>query len=150
MATNAVERTESLPMGRVTVQLELVNHVDAVLCKSGALVAEDVRRVTVNGVVDTGAAHLVIPGSAARQLGVPVAGGARVRYADQRRAMREVVEDVEVHLLGRSTTFQAIVEPDREDVLIGAIVLEALDFIVDCRLQKLVPRDPDVILSEIE
>jgi hypothetical protein len=44
----------------------------------------------------------------------------------------------------------AIVEPARESALIGAIVLEDLDLLVDCANQRLVPRDPNQIISEIE
>jgi hypothetical protein len=36
----------------------------------------------------------------------------------------------------------AIIEPKRETALIGAIVLEYLDLLVDCTAQKVVPRDP--------
>lgn len=36
------------------------------------------------------------------------------------------------------------------DVLIGAIVLEDLDLLVDCRTQALQPRDPRGIIVEIE
>ena len=46
--------------------------------------------------------------------------------------------------------FSAIVEPVRDSVLIGAIVMEELDFLVDCERQQLVPRDPEQIVSEIE
>lgn len=51
---------------------------------------------------------------------------------------------------GRSSVFSAIIEPNRDSALIGAIVLEELDFIVDCGHQTLVPRDPDRIISEVE
>jgi hypothetical protein len=34
--------------------------------------------------------------------------------------------------------------------LISAIVLEDLDFLVDCRTQTLQPRNPNQILAEIE
>jgi hypothetical protein len=37
-----------------------------------------------------------------------------------------------------------------ETALIGAIVLEDLDLLVDCTKQKLYPRDPDFVVSEIE
>jgi hypothetical protein len=55
-----------------------------------------------------------------------------------------------VPLLGRGGVFSALVEPDRTDALIGAIVLEDLDFLVDCTRQMLFPRDPDMIVSEVE
>jgi hypothetical protein len=46
--------------------------------------------------------------------------------------------------------FSAIVEPDRDSALIGAIVMEDLDLLVDCVAQRLAPRDPDQIISEVE
>ncbi len=72
-----------------------------------------------------------------------------MRYADGRRALRKEVELVHVKLLNRGSVFNAIVEPKRESALIGAIVLEDLDFLVDNR-KHLVPRDPHFKISEIE
>jgi hypothetical protein len=46
--------------------------------------------------------------------------------------------------------FAAVVEPKRRSALIGAIVLEDLDFVVDGTGQKLVPRDPRFVVSELE
>jgi clan AA aspartic protease len=112
--------------------------------------ADQIRSTTVNGIVDTGAAMLVLPESVAQQLGLPKTGEANVRYADHRTANRNIVGEVEVEILGRRNTFTAIVEPGRSDALIGAIVLEALDMLVDCRTQTLHPRDPDRIIAEIE
>ena len=50
----------------------------------------------------------------------------------------------------RDSVFNAIVEPARDSALIGAIVLEDLDLMVDCTGQRLVPRDPKQIISEAE
>jgi predicted aspartyl protease len=141
---------EPKEMGRLAVDVELVNYDDKVLAKAGDIPADKIRKLLVEGIVDTGAAHLVIPQSAADALGLSVIGEAGVRYADNRRATKQIVGAVEVNLLNRSGLFRAIVEPDRKDALIGAIVLEDMDFIVDCRQQKLIPRDPDRIQSEIE
>jgi predicted aspartyl protease len=137
-------------MGRVTVEVELSNAEDLVLAKFGQLAPDQVRRVRMTGVVDTGANHLVLPTQAARQLGVPAAGKVKVRYADHRRGSRTMVENVRVDLLGRHGNFVAIVEPNHTDALIGAIVLEALDLLVDCVAQTLQPRDPKQIIAEIE
>ena len=137
-------------MGRFVVKLELANFRDRVLADEGRLAADRVRTVTWDGVVDSGASHLVLPKKIAMKLGVPVVGKTRVRYADQRKALRDVVESVEVQLLGRRGTFKAVVEPRRKDVLVGAIVLEDLDLLVDCRAQKLRPRDPRFIIAELE
>ena len=66
-----------------------------------------------------------------------------------RRETRKLVEEIRVDLLGRHSTFNAIVEPNRNSALIGAIVLEELDFVVDCTTQTLRPRDPKYLTSEI-
>jgi hypothetical protein len=60
------------------------------------------------------------------------------------------VQEVYVKLQGRDGVFTAIVEPKRRTALIGAIILEDLDFLVDCTKRRLVPRDPRYVVSEIE
>jgi hypothetical protein len=77
-------------------------------------------------------------------------GETSVRYADQRRERRMLVSNVWLQLLGRHGVFSAVVEPQRTDALIGAIVLEELDLLVDCGTQSLHPREPDLIVTEIE
>lgn len=145
-----MERLRNGTMGRFKVDLELANKEDMVLAKRGHLDPAKVRRVTIQGVVDSGATRLILPKSVATQLGLPSAGKAYVRYADQRKAKREKVSDVWLQLLGREGTYTAIVEPKRKDALIGAIVLEDLDFLIDCTSQRLYPRDPKLIVSEAE
>ncbi|MHB1424046.1 MAG: aspartyl protease family protein [Gemmataceae bacterium] len=137
-------------MGRVAVEVEVVNYRDLIRAEEGDIPAEQIRRMRVKGIVDAGATYLVVPKCVADHLGVPRRGQVRVLYADHRRATRPVVEGVQVELLGRRGTFKAVVEPKREDVLIGAIVLEDLDLLIDCRTQTLQPRDPGGIITEIE
>jgi predicted aspartyl protease len=109
-----------------------------------------VRRQVISGVVDCGASTLVLPGAAVKQLGLRLTDPIRVRHADGRKARRREAEGAYVELLGRRGIFNAIVEPKRETALIGAIVLEALDLLVDSLHQRLVPRDPSGIVFEIE
>ncbi|MGH7223077.1 MAG: clan AA aspartic protease [Gemmataceae bacterium] len=137
-------------MGRITVEVELSNGEDLVLAKKGVLAPDKVRRLRVAGLVDSGACYLVLPESIVLQLGLPEKGQTAVRYADRRTETRKVVSQVYLELLGRDGTFKAIVEPGRTDALIGAIVLEDLDLLVDCRTQTLQPRDPKGIIAEIE
>ena len=136
-------------MGRFFVGVKLANRIDVADAQRGLLAPENVRQVTVSGLVDTGATRLVIPASVAEQLGAREVGEIQVRYAD-RRETRQLVDDVLVEIQGRLATFRAVVEPNRDSVIIGAIVLEELDFLVDCVARKLYPRDPDHVTSEIE
>lgn len=137
-------------MGRFSVDVEVANNKDLFRLESGAITPGQVRRLIVRGVVDTGAARLVLPESVVLQLGLPGGGEVNVRYADGRVAQRRMATNVHLTYAGRSSIFNAIVEPDRESALIGAIVMEDLDLIADCAHQTLVPRDPERIISEIE
>ena len=137
-------------MGRVIVEVELASNQDLILANCGFMRPEEVRRVRVNGVVDTGATRLVLPQAVVDQLGLEQSGEMKVRYADNRTASRRLVKNVYLKLLDRESIFNAIVEPDRADALIGAIVMEDLDLVVDCAAQKVRYRDPDGLLSEIE
>lgn len=83
-------------------------------------------------------------------LGVEEAWQAKVRYADNRTQPRSVVKNVWLKLCDRESIFSAVVEPDRKTALIGAIVLEELDLVVDCVTQQLLPRDPNFMVTEIE
>jgi predicted aspartyl protease len=137
-------------MGRFSAEVELANNKDLILAEAKLIPADKVRRVRVRGVVDNGAMRLVIPARIAEQLGLEMSGSFMVRYADGRTAERPTATNVHLTYGGRQSIFNAIVESDRESVLIGAIVLEDLDFLVDCINQRLVPRDPDRIISEVE
>jgi clan AA aspartic protease len=136
-------------MGRFSVEVELANSDDMALARRQIIPVNKIHRVKIKGVVDSGATSLVIPKGVANELGLSASDKTRVRYADGRSALRDVAE-VYLEWAGRHGIFSAVLEPKREDALIGAIVLEVLDLIVDCRHQTLAPRDPKHIISELE
>ena len=138
-------------MGRITVDIEIANNRDVENAQGGFLAPEKIRRKTIQALVDSGATRLVLPASVAKELGLPLKKSkTEVRYADGRKGLRSEVSAVYLRLQGRDGVYTAIVEPKRETVLLGAIVLEDMDFLVDCAKLRLVPRDPDHIVSEIE
>jgi predicted aspartyl protease len=137
-------------MGRFNVEFRVANYGDLAMAERGLLPDDQVRRQTVSGVVDSGAARLVLPQALAKQLGLTLGDKINVRYADGRRAQRREAKGVYVEILGRNGTFTAIIEPKRETALIGAIVLEDFDLLVDCQHQRLIPRNAEGPLFEIE
>jgi predicted aspartyl protease len=137
-------------MGRFSVDVDVANFVDVAEWRAGKLDPARIRRTKIQGIVDPGAARLVLPKKVVDELGLPVVGTTTVRYADGRTAERDMVETAYIEIQGRKGAFRASIEPDRTTALIGALVLEDFDFLVDCRQQKLVPRDPNGIISEIE
>ena len=141
---------EPMPMGRFSVQFVVANNRDVVQAAPAVPIPEGVKHLVLSGVVDSGAARLVLPQRAAEELQLQGHGETTLRSADGRRERRAVVSNVWLQLLGRDGVFSAVVEPDRSDALIGAIVLEELDLLVDCTTRTLRPREPDSILTEIE
>jgi predicted aspartyl protease len=137
-------------VGRISVELEVANYADLIRAQDGTLPAEKVRRETILGVVDSGATKLVLPQAVVKRLGLPLGDPIQVRYADGRRVERREAKGVYLKLLGRDDTFSAIVEPRRKTALVGAIVLEDLDLLVDCTAQRVVPRDPRSAIHEVE
>jgi predicted aspartyl protease len=143
---------EAPSVGRFSVEFVVANNRDVVNLGVGdrALWRDHVKHVVLSGIVDSGAARLVLPERVVDQLELQREGQTTVRYADQRREKRPLVSNVWLELLGRHGVFSAVVEPERNDALIGAFVLEELDLLVDCATQSLYPREPDSILTEIE
>jgi predicted aspartyl protease len=137
-------------VGRFSVEIEVANYGDVTLMHRGMLPADQVRRRTIHGMVDSGATKLVLPQALVKELGLPLGNSVRVRYADGRQAQRREAKGVFLKLLGRDGTFTAISEPKRDTALIGAIVLEDLDLLVDCVGQRVIPRDPRGAIYEIE
>ena len=137
-------------LGRFSVEIEVANYGDLIRSEDGNLPADQVRREKIRGVVDSGATRLVLPEAVVTRLGLPLGATVNVRYADGRRARRRAVKGVFVQLLGRDSIFTAISEPKRDTALIGAIVLEDLDLLVDCVAQQVIPRDPRGETFEIE
>lgn len=150
MATEPATMNWKDYVGRFSVEFDVANHEDAVQAKKGSLPPDQVRRARISGVVDTGATRLLLPASVVTALGLPEAGQVTVRFADGRRESKTIVSDVELEIQGRSSVFTAVVEPGRTNALIGAIVLEELDFVPDCTRQALLPRDPHGLIAEID
>jgi clan AA aspartic protease len=137
-------------VGRFSIDFEVANYVDIYNAQQGTLKPDKVRRFIIRGVVDSGAAAFVLPESVVKKLGLQITRKVQVRYADGRRARRSAAQAAYVKILDRDSTFTAVVEPDRDTALIGAIVLEDLDLLVDCKNQRVIPRDPRIAIYEIE
>ncbi len=102
--------------------------------------------------VDSGATMLVIPGWVQEKFSFPIIRKQAVKYADERREQRDVAAGIEIEVCNRKGVFEAIVEPPKEYGLLGAVVMEVLDLILEPREFKLYPnpRSPDIPMAEIE
>jgi len=101
--------------------------------------------------LDTGATMLVLPAELVKQYRFVVIRRQTVKYANEDTAERDVVGMVEVEICGRKGWFEAIVEPKRGYPLIGAVVMESLDLIVEPRGLGVYPNPRSVQpMAEVE
>jgi predicted aspartyl protease len=107
--------------------------------------------IELDGKVDTGATLLVLPEHVVNELGFPVIRRQTVKYANEETEERNVVWGVEVTLCDRKGVFEAIVEPRKKYALVGAVVMETLDLIVEPRSLGIYPNPRSTLpMAEIE
>ena len=75
-------------MGEIHADVTLENAGDREYFRRGDRAEADIRRSTVDGIVDTGAVTLVLPQNVVERLGLQTQGTAVVTYADERREER--------------------------------------------------------------
>jgi predicted aspartyl protease len=125
-------------MGRVTTQARFENVSDVVLASQGQLPEDQVRAVNVDdALVDTGCTTIGLPKRLIDQLGLVAFSQKRVRGVTGSGTAR-VYTAVRLTIQDRSCTSDVFEIPDDVPVLIGQIPLEALDFVVDPRSQRLI------------
>ena len=114
-----------------TTRIELENLKDLHAVELGVLNSEDVRRLTVeDALVDTGATGLCLPKSLIEQLGLTPLRNIRVQTANG-PAERTFYSEVKYTVLERSYSIQVTDLPEDAPVLVGHMILEALDLCVD-------------------
>lgn len=111
--------------------------------------------IDITAKVDSGAALLVLPRSVAKDFNLPVIRRQKVKpeghYADERVAERDIVGVIEVEVCGRKGWFEAVVGPRKKYALLGAVVMESLDLIVEPRDRAIRPNPrSDLPMAEIE
>ncbi|MDI6751351.1 MAG: hypothetical protein QME07_00605 [bacterium] len=112
---------------------------------------KDTPAIEIDAKVDTGATLLVLPEKVVREFDFSVIRQETVKYANEEIAQRDIVGVAEVEICGRKGWFEAIVEPKKEYPLIGAVVMESLDLIVEPRSMGIYPNPRSKLpMAEIE
>ncbi len=114
-----------------TTRIELENLKDLYAVELGAINSENVRRITIeNALVDTGATGLCLPTSLIHQLELTPIRNIRAQTANG-TIERTVYSQVKYTVLERSDFITVTDLPEDAPVLVGHMILEALDLCVD-------------------
>jgi clan AA aspartic protease len=129
-------------MGLIHADIELINNIDFENAKSHIIGEEEIKRMTINILVDTGALNLCINENIQAQLQLPFVEKRFGVTADGRRIETDMVGPVKIKFKNRNTSCLAMVLPGDSEPLLGAIPLEDLDVILHPqRLEMIVNPD---------
>ena len=136
-------------MGAVKVEVRLENFIDRVNAQEGLLPASQVRALPIQGLVDTGSVMNLFPRDVVEYLGVPIGDSVIVTLADERREEMPMAEGIHLTTAGRSVTLPCLVGPPQCEALLGQVLLEVLDLVVDCPGRRLLPNPASPIYPSL-
>ncbi len=126
-------------MGKVIEKIKITN------------LFEQTKSIEVEAVIDTGATMLVLPKNIVEELNLKKMREVNVRYANNKTEVKAVYGVVTVEIKGRAGEFNILAEPEGSQPLVGQIILEQLDLVVDPSTRKVIPnpRSPEIPMVEI-
>lgn len=125
-------------MGLVYAEVELINGGDLEMARRNIIGEDEVKRMRVNALVDTGSIMLCINENIQEQLQLSVVETRKAQMANGAIVEYEVVAPVELRFKNRRTSCQAIVLTGNSEVLLGAIPLEDMDVLIHPQRQELI------------
>jgi clan AA aspartic protease len=137
MAQSVVEPKRGANVGRIVVDVVVENYEDRQRAGRGEIAEAQVRCVTVQALVDSGATFFCMPASLVTQLGLSflqdkesrtVTGPIRLGVYAAARIMAQ----------GRDCVTQVLALPEDRQALLGQIPLEMMDWWIDLGAQRLV------------
>mgnify|MGYP001595929358 CR=1 FL=1 len=125
-------------MGSTIEKVEIQNYTDIVDAKKGLIAESEIRTVEVEGIADTGATYLCLPPSVIEQLGLLYSHSRNVKTANG-IVERRTFLGAYITIKDRYELMSVMENDHQTPPLIGYLVLEALDFVVDPKSQALIP-----------
>ena len=138
-------------MGTVHAEIELINGMDMANARTFKIGEEEIRRITVTMLVDTGAFEMAINENIQSYLELPFIESRVFQLADGKLMRCDIVGPVEVKFSNRSTTCRALVLPGDCEPLLGLIPMEAMDVLIHPQRQELIvnPEHPDYAILRL-
>ena len=125
-------------MGLVYAAIKLINGEDLVLARRHIIGEEEVKEMTINVLVDSGAYMLAINENIQAQLQLPVIEKRKAQLANGSIEEYDVVGPVEVRFKNRQSTCRAMVLPGDNEPLLGSIPMEDMDVLIHPLRQELI------------
>jgi len=118
-------------MSVVSTEITLKNEIDSAFAEKGYIKENEIRQMTVQAIVDTGAWTLVINEETRDKLGLQNRGYGEATFANGQKEEHTMAGPLEIRWKNRRFTCDALVLPDAPEVLLGAIPLEGMDLTIN-------------------
>jgi len=139
-------------MGMVYADIELINSVDLENARNYVIGEDEVRRIKLNVLVDSGAYMMAINETIQSQLELPLLEKRKVQLASGQVVEYDVVGPIDVRFANRRAICSAFVLPGDSEPLLGAIPMEEMDVLIHPRRQELVvnPEHPNYAVLKMK
>lgn len=109
------------------------------------------KTIEVDAVIDTGATMLVLPKELVDNLGLKKIREVKVKYANNKTESKSIYGVVTIEIKGRIGNFDVLAEEEGSQPLVGQVVLEILDLVIDPCSRKIIPNpnSPEMPMVEI-
>jgi len=125
-------------MGLIYADIMLINAVDEVLAKRSIIGEDEVKKLTVNMLVDTGAYIMGITETIKEQLDLQFIDKRKLVLGDGSIKEFDVVGPITVKFKNRIACCNAVILADSDESILGAIPLEELDVVIHPQRQELI------------
>ncbi|HOZ80370.1 MAG TPA: retropepsin-like aspartic protease [Ferruginibacter sp.] len=132
-------------MGMVYADIELINEDDLALVRRNMLDKDEVKRMRLEMLVDSGAYMMAVNETIQEQLDLPFIEKRKVQMANSSVVEYDVVGPVKVKFKNRTAICNAFVLPGDSEPLLGAIPMEEMDVLIHPQRQELIvnPEHPN-------
>ena len=139
-------------MGLVYADIELINVIDVELARKHIIGEEEVKRIHLNMLADSGAFMMAINENIQAVLQLPFIEKRRVVLGNGAIAEFDTVGPIMVKFKNRTATCNAFVLDGDTEPLLGAIPMEEMDVLIHPQRQELVvnPEHPDYAVLKMK
>ena len=145
-------RKTSTDMGHVYADIELINVEDLLQSKKNIIGEDEIKKMHLRILVDTGAFMLTINENIQEVLQLPFRERRRAQLADGRVVECDVVGPVEIRFKNRMASGNAMVLKGDAEPLLGVLPLEELDVLIHPAREELIvnPEHPDYAIYKLK
>lgn len=122
----------------VYADIELINAGDVEMVRRNIMDKDEIKRMSVNMIVDSGAYMMAINETIQGQLELPFIEKRKNILPDGSIVEYDVVGPLLVKFKNRTATCSALVLPGNNEPLLGAIPMEEMDVLIHPRRQELI------------